>query len=137
MDLGFQGEFFTWEKSRGTERWIQERLDMGLANKDWRDLFPSAVVNVMEVSTSDHLPLYLTLNRKVYMHKANRFRFENIWIKEDECRNIVLDCWNKVEGLSIMDKMEYVCTKLEEWGGGMVKEMRAQMERCRRDMKKF
>lgn len=35
LDLGYQGEWFTWEKSRGTERWVQERLDRGLANKEW------------------------------------------------------------------------------------------------------
>lgn len=27
MDLGFTGSEFTWEKSRGTNMWIQERLD--------------------------------------------------------------------------------------------------------------
>lgn len=28
-DLGFTGEKFTWEKSRGHNNWIQERLDRG------------------------------------------------------------------------------------------------------------
>ncbi|KAL8145821.1 hypothetical protein AgCh_003824 [Apium graveolens] len=33
QDLGFVGEKYTWEKSRGQSNWIQERLDRGLANK--------------------------------------------------------------------------------------------------------
>lgn len=33
MDLGFVGEKFTWEKSRGKVNWVQERLDRGFANK--------------------------------------------------------------------------------------------------------
>ncbi|KAL8156372.1 hypothetical protein AgCh_001462 [Apium graveolens] len=104
-DLGFEGEAFTWERARGTERWVQERLDRGMANVDWLELFPSAVVKVLEVSSSDHLPLYLMLNRQVYVPKVKRFRFENMWIKEDECRNIVLDCWHRMDVINIMDKM--------------------------------
>lgn len=33
LDLGFNGNMFTWERSRGNEGWIQERLDRGLANR--------------------------------------------------------------------------------------------------------
>ncbi|KAL8128213.1 hypothetical protein AgCh_014971 [Apium graveolens] len=135
LDLGYQGEWFIWEKSRGTVRWMQERLDRGLANKEWMEL--SATVQVMEVSTSDHLPLYLTLNRQVYIPKAHRFRFENMWIKEDECRNLVLDCWNGIEGFNIIEKMALVCAKLEEWGGGMIKEMRIQIQNCKKDLRKY
>lgn len=32
QDLGFVGNEFTWERSRGSPIWIQERLDRGLAN---------------------------------------------------------------------------------------------------------
>lgn len=135
--MGYQGECFTWEKSRGTDWWIQERLDRGLANKEWVELFPSAIVKVMEVSTSDHFPLYLALNRQVFMPKVHRFRFENMWVKEDDCRNLVLECWNSIEGSSIMDKMAFVCSKLEEWGGGMLKNMRDQIQNCKKDLRKY
>ena len=39
QDLGFQDENFTWERFRGTEKWVQERLDRGLASQAWRDMF--------------------------------------------------------------------------------------------------
>lgn len=67
IDLGFVGEMYTWEKSGGSVRWVQERLDRGMANKAWKNLFPAAEVRVLEVSTSDHLPLFLNLNRHVFM----------------------------------------------------------------------
>lgn len=35
-DLGFVGEKFTWERSRGQHNWVQERLDRGLANQGWQ-----------------------------------------------------------------------------------------------------
>lgn len=113
-DLGFNGCEFTWERSRGIAKWIQERLDMGLTNQRWRQLFPNAEVLVLEVSTSDHLPLILQLHSQVYVPKSKRFWFENVWIREPECKNLIQNCWNK-DGLgNIMEKIEYCCLKLDE-----------------------
>lgn len=42
VDLGFVGEKYTWERSRGSANWIQERLDMGLASQTWYNMFPQA-----------------------------------------------------------------------------------------------
>ncbi|XP_074361982.1 uncharacterized protein LOC141702184 [Apium graveolens] len=106
-DLGFTGCEFTWERYRGTPRWIQERLDRGLANQGWRLLFPNAEIQVLEVSTSDHLPLILQLNKQVFAQKAKRFRFENIWIKEADCRNLVQNSWNSNDLGNILEKIEY------------------------------
>ncbi|XP_074359619.1 uncharacterized protein LOC141699666 [Apium graveolens] len=133
-DLGFVGCEFTWEKFRVTPNWIQERLDRGFANQRFRNLFPNAVVHVLEVSTSDHLPLLLNLNMQVYMPKAKRFCFENIWVRESECLNLVRDNWNVNGNESIMEKIEYVCLKLEEWGGGKVKEMESDCLNLVRDI---
>lgn len=65
MDLGFVGNEFTWEKSRGQNNWLQERLDRGLGNQLWKEMFPAAEIKVWEVSTSDHLPLVVNLNKQV------------------------------------------------------------------------
>lgn len=42
VDLGFVSEKYTWERFRGKENWVQERLDRGLANQEWCNMFPSA-----------------------------------------------------------------------------------------------
>lgn len=116
FDLGFVGEKYTWERCRGSNNWVQERLDRGLATKDWMDFFPATEVRVLEVSSSDHLPLFIYLNRQIYIHRERRFRFENAWIKESDCRNIVQECWGMRIEPNIMEKMVRVCAKLEEWG---------------------
>ncbi|XP_074342351.1 uncharacterized protein LOC141679878 [Apium graveolens] len=123
IDLGFEGECFTWERCRGTDLWIHERLDRGLANREWMEFFPNATVKVVDVSTSNHLPLFLDLNKKVYVPKEKRFRFENIWIHEKDCFNVVNNCWMDMERRDLMQKLAQCCVKLEEWGGGLVKEM--------------
>lgn len=114
MDLGFVDNEFTREKSRGSAIWIQERQDRGCANQGWRDLFMSAEIKVLKVSTSYHSPLFLELKRKMYVPKTKKFRFENIWIKDDQCFKIIQDSWGYVEGRSIVKKVEYCCLKLEE-----------------------
>lgn len=117
-DLGYIGEKYTWERARGTEGWIQQRLDRGLATKEWMELFPNAEVRVLEVSTYDHMPLYLQLNRKVYVPKERRFCFENMWIQEKECHYIIMECWNNGDNSELLDKIARCCARLEEWGVG-------------------
>ncbi|XP_074346881.1 uncharacterized protein LOC141685690 [Apium graveolens] len=136
-DLGFTGDKFTWQRGRGTDRWISEQLDRGFATSTWRSLFPSAEIIVHEVSTSDHMPLCLQLNRQVYMPRSKRFRFENMWIQENECRNIIQECWNGEHSCDIMHKMARCCVKLEEWEGGMIKELKLKMSNYRREMQRL
>lgn len=116
QDLGFTGNFFTWEQGRGTANWMQERLDRGLANNSWRNLFPDAELRVVDVSTSDHRPLFLQLNRKIYVPKNKRFKFENLWLREKDCRDIVEANWNGLIEEDILTKVNNCSVKLEEWG---------------------
>lgn len=66
----------------------------------------------MEVATSDHLPLYLQLNKQVYRRKERRFRFENSWLREKECEIVVKNGWNEVRELELMAKIEFCGIKL-------------------------
>lgn len=40
MDIGFSGNWFTWERGNLPETNIQERLDRGVATDSWLALFP-------------------------------------------------------------------------------------------------
>lgn len=114
MDMGYSGSAFTWERSRGTVNWVQERLDRGVSNSEWQSLFPRATIKVLEVSTSDHMPLFLELNRMIYVPKVRKFRFENAWIRDDQCLRVVQESWDQTEGRNIIDKVEFCVLKLEE-----------------------
>ncbi|KAH9754245.1 hypothetical protein KPL71_015390 [Citrus sinensis] len=59
FDLGIIDYQFTWERSRGTENWVEERLDRALASNSWIHFFPRAKVISLEASCSDHLPIFL------------------------------------------------------------------------------
>ena len=83
------GYQFTWERSRGSEDWVEERLNRALASNSWHHLFPKAKVSSLEASCSDHLPIFLDLNPVVNSPRIKKFRFENTWLREADCIEIV------------------------------------------------
>lgn len=135
--MGFVGDQFTWDKSRGTVNWVQERPDRGLATKEWCELFPAAKVKVLEVTTSDHLPLYLQLNKQIYVPRSKRFKFENVWIKEKDCFNLIKTSWEFTEGREILERIKYCCLKLDEWGGGITMEHKRRLAEYRTKLRKL
>ncbi|XP_074351625.1 uncharacterized protein LOC141690750 [Apium graveolens] len=100
-------------------------------------MFPLAEVHVLEVATSDHLPLNLQLNRKVYVPWSKRFKFENVWLKEKDCLWVVQDSWETADRREILDKISYCCLKLDEWGGGLSQEYKRNLIRCRAQLRKL
>nr|GMC98019.1 uncharacterized protein LOC109169324 [Ipomoea batatas] len=71
FDLGMRGRKFTWERGKGSEHWVEERLDRAVAAAEWCTLFPLATVYNHDPETLTHLmcgcvcvaPLWLaTLN---------------------------------------------------------------------------
>lgn len=131
-DLGFVRGNFTWEKSRRKANWIKERLDWACANRIWCGLFLQAELRVLEVSRSDHLPIYLQLHKHVYKPKRRHFKFENVWLKDDECQQIVKNGWEDVGNREIMEKITLCGLKLQEWGvgGGVTNEYKGRIKVC-------
>ena len=60
VDLGFQGNIFTWNNGRHGEEFVQERLDRACATDGWRELFPYYRVTNIQASYSDHVPILIT-----------------------------------------------------------------------------
>ncbi|XP_074344566.1 uncharacterized protein LOC141683713 [Apium graveolens] len=135
-DLGFTGSMYTWERFRGTNKWVQERLDRGLVNDEWRRVFPDAELCMLDVSTSDHLPLLLQLHRRVYVPKKRRFKLENLWLREKDCMQIVESSWNEMHHADILFKINKCVVNLEEWGG-VVKEFKQKLLMVRKDLRQF
>lgn len=83
---------FTWEKSRGTTNFIEERLDRVLITSGWFNLFRNAEVLNLEVETSDHSALLLRYGN-FSSQSRKRFRFENYWVSESDCKEVVRYGW--------------------------------------------
>ena len=86
------GHHFMWEKSRDTHRWVEEKLDRALANLRWIRLFPSVCVLNEDMATSNHSTILLVLGDNQVRHCC-KFRFENAWIREAECRRVFIESY--------------------------------------------
>lgn len=60
-----------------------------------------------------------------------------MWIKENECRGIVSSCWNEEGATDLLEKMVRCFVKLEEWGGGLIRDMRAKLVKYINDMRRL
>ncbi|KAL8124336.1 hypothetical protein AgCh_012113 [Apium graveolens] len=116
QDMDLHGHQFTWERGRNTENWLEIRLDRALVTHSWFDLFPMAKLYTMEGSPSDHCPIYLEPKGNQRWQRKKRFRFENAWLTEPLCMQIVKDNWEVNEDSSIVYKVQQCGEKLEVWG---------------------
>ncbi|XP_050217745.1 uncharacterized protein LOC126668598 [Mercurialis annua] len=100
IDIGAKGHKFTWERGRGTNGWIEERLDRVLCNNDWKEMFSSAEVCNLSVSTSDHKPILTTLARRLNCRMKKRFK-----------------SWGGLPGDSLSVCISKTSKALESWSG--------------------
>ncbi|KAL5580247.1 hypothetical protein UlMin_012689 [Ulmus minor] len=98
-DLGYRGPKFTWCRGKTTNL-VQERLDRKFGNNEWMDLFPNSCVHHLNLRGSDHRPLLIELLKADEFSnfgkswKRGRFHFEEAWVEETECSNIIKEHWN-------------------------------------------
>ncbi|KAA3476013.1 reverse transcriptase [Gossypium australe] len=79
MDMGFSGRWFTWERGNLPVTNIRERLDRGVANEEWQNMFPDGSIGHLTHSMSDHCLLLLKTKREETGAKVSSFKFETCW----------------------------------------------------------
>ena len=134
FDLGMVGYPFTWERSRGSDEWVEERLDRALASNPWIHLFPKAKVCSLEASCSDHLPIFLDPSPVMNPSRYKKFQFENSWLRELDCLKIVKESWASSAGVPIQSKIAHCGSALVRWGGHLTRDYRARIAACKEKM---
>lgn len=133
-DFEFQGSQFTWEKGRGTDRWVREKLDRILVSDSWLNMFKNAKAISFEAPSSDHLPLALWPNPVTRSRRHRRFKFENLWIRERRCIEIVQNTWENSSGLRLRDRLDICSKEIWRWGKKLVKDFQLQIDLCKHQM---
>lgn len=84
-DLRAKRSRFTWSNNRRRTERVWERIDQVLINVAWVTLNPDMQCTNDLTIVSDHtlLILYKTDRGR---RKQTNFRFEEIWLKNDECK---------------------------------------------------
>ncbi|XP_074344435.1 uncharacterized protein LOC141683595 [Apium graveolens] len=90
----------------------------------------------MEVSTSDHTPLFLEpfITRQVERHRV--FKFENTWLREPMCQKIVEDVWENHKDKSLPEKLKRCSKTLSVWGKEITGSFRTKIAHSNRIIKR-
>ena len=121
LHLRYVGDQFTWRKHFTDGHSLWERLDQGLANHDWFMKFSGSKVH--HLHSSDHLPLWITLDGLDIPTFSKPFRFEEMWLLNRGCSEIVEAVWLSREDGDVQD---HVIRKIDKCG----KELRVWNRNC-------
>lgn len=107
-EIDLKGGNFTWERSRGSDAWVRERLDRSFGSLSWWSKFPLCHLSVIQTARSDHDPIFLELMRVEISKKEFRFRFENIWLKEPKFIDEIKSFWSSIPVVHLLPKLSEV-----------------------------
>ncbi|MBA0703066.1 hypothetical protein Goari_020450, partial [Gossypium aridum] len=117
-DLRYSGVWFTWERGNLPETNIREKLDRGVANDKWKQLFPAGNIKHLAYSMSDHCPILVNINCGDSYKGNSRFKFEAWWIMEDTFEVVVRDSWESEVGI-VYEKLERLKVDLKIWANSI------------------
>lgn len=117
IDIGFNGPKYTWTNNRNGLNNIKERIDRGVANTHWLNLFPNATIKHLPICSSDHSPIVLdTLGRN---YQKRSFKLEEFWTRDPTSQMIVQKAWNTqidgTPGYILSKKLKEVKKALKSW----------------------
>ncbi|CAJ2647159.1 unnamed protein product [Trifolium pratense] len=134
-DVHMEGYPFTWFKSLGTVRAVEERLDRALATENWHILFPNAIVENLPAPASDHYPILLVREPDSRLQRGqSRFKFENAWLVDPECSIFVKQQWSTYGSQGITQKLNCCAKDLSQWSKTHFHNIRREVDKCRKKL---
>lgn len=131
MDLGYVGSKFTWSKQFKNGNSIWERLDRGLATNGWFLKFPGSRVHHLQFDYLDHSPLLVVLAPLDIPTCKKMFQFEEMWLSNPTCEEIVQASWNSMVGsnldTTILSKVENFGKDLLWWNRNVFGSVRQEL----------
>ncbi|XP_074336591.1 uncharacterized protein LOC141673749 [Apium graveolens] len=138
-DIDLIGHQFTWERGRGTDEWMEVCIDRAFILQDWLDVFTLAKLHNLEDSStsSDHSPILLEPIPVVHMYVRRSFYFENAWLSEPMCAQIVRDNWTGYQNMGVLDKIRICGEKLGSWGKKITSKFGKRIKLCKDELKQL
>lgn len=141
-DLGFIGHQFTWSNKQSGVHNIQERLDRGLAKDLWWSLFPSVRVKHLTRVLSDHYPIHVDWagvhKRGGLQRRVKLYRFEDMWLKEDDFARVVLRAWGSGGTPSGLARCISNCgDAFSNWSSNVFGHLPREIEKIKKEIDRF
>ena len=92
MNLDFIGFPFAWHKHY-LNFTVWEKLNRVVATNEWFSMFASTKVHHLDVTSSDHKALWISLEH-MNCSFQKPFRFEQMWMSEKGCSDTTEAVWS-------------------------------------------
>uniref|UniRef100_A0A803PNH7 Reverse transcriptase domain-containing protein n=1 Tax=Cannabis sativa TaxID=3483 RepID=A0A803PNH7_CANSA len=119
----FEGDPFTWIKNRSGVSTIKSRLDWCFVNHHWENQFQAPGVNHLDYFSSDHRAIsasFAPLNSRIqHNQRRSRFRFEKLWLSDDQCKDIIAASWKSLTNSNpisvVLGNLDECAVNLQKW----------------------
>lgn len=132
MDLGFTGSQFTWKKLFNDGHSVWERLDRGLANREWLLKFAGTIVHHLPSFTSNHCPIWIVPWDLIFSITTKPFRVEEMWLAKKGRTDTIQAVWAEQDssnlGIKVIKKIERCGIKLKKWSMKSFGSIRRELE---------
>ena len=91
IDLLLEGGSYTW--SNGSNQPSMFRIDRALVSHDWGDHYPDVIQWVLPHPFANHFLILVEVGG--ILRGKSSFRFENMWLKTDEFKDMIHSWWNR------------------------------------------
>ena len=117
-----------------------ERLDQGLANREWMLKFSGTVVHHLHSFTSDHCPVWIVPRDLIFFAATKPFRFEEMWLTEKGCSDTIQAVWVELDStdpsISVIKKIEKCGVELKKWSVKSFGSIRRELELKKKEIMK-
>ncbi|XP_050278364.1 uncharacterized protein LOC126719909 [Quercus robur] len=132
----FIGSQFTWQKHFADRHSIWERLDRGLANNDWFMKFAGTKIHHLTTNSLDHCPLWIVPKGLEIPSITKPFRFEEMWLSDRGCTNVVEAVWASHEeadpSIKVIKKIKKCGKELQDWNRKHFGNVKRELEKKRK-----
>ncbi|XP_060959448.1 uncharacterized protein LOC133030655 [Cannabis sativa] len=121
QELIFEGERFTWHNNNTCGSNVKERLDYGFINSPWIQVFKVPIISHLDFFQSDHRATMVNaqpLSSIPAQKFKSRFRFERLWLHEDDCSTIIANNWHSSLAnptSQLLQNLADCATNLQSW----------------------
>lgn len=137
-DLGYRGNIFTWQWENSVETLVRDRLDRCMADNHWCSMFSYAEVIHFPICHSDHGVVLLNFGGKPPTRQNGKlFRFEAMWLSNDECGKVVSNTWLKGVGDPIHSRSEHLAASLSSRAGETFEDVRKRIKYAEKKLKEM